>query len=357
MQITTRLGRVVAAVLAAGCTGIGTKDGETFDDQACLDVALGDPCPDAVDAETQLVGRQTCETPVREITATGALLSSEDVVLTGYGGSRPLDSGVPDTASVGTRCCYEAAYETHPNQGCVIGRPVWVDGAPRTAPLVARADWSRGADGPAVADPEAAAFWARQGALEHASVAAFARLVLDLVRLGAPADLVDRAGAALRDEVRHAELCFGLAARFGGGALGPGPVAIPAGPARKGLVRLAIETWREGCLGETGSVGVAAAQLAGATDPAVRAVVALVLADETRHAALSWDVVAWAIGVGGERVRRAVARERGSIALPDDVGSDGAAGNGVPGRARVAEAIGWIVRDVVAPGRAALLAA
>jgi hypothetical protein len=47
--------------------------------------------------------------------------------------------------------------------------------------------------------------------MEHASVAAFARFTLDLLALGAPADLVQSAQQALGDEIAHAELCFGLA--------------------------------------------------------------------------------------------------------------------------------------------------
>lgn len=358
MNLSTRLDRVIAAVLAAGCAGLGTKDGTELDDVACLNVEVGTDCPDEATASGELVGNTTCETPVREVIATGAFVSSEDVVYTGYGGwDSPGDSGVPDTAAVTTRCCYEAAYEVHEGEGCVIGRPVLVDGAPLTAPTVARAGWGGGDVGEGPLDEEAAAYWARQGALEHASVAAFGRLVLDLLRLGAPASLVDRAGEALRDEVRHAQLCYALAARFGGSPVGPGPLPVPAGRSRTSLVRLATAAWREGCLGETGSVGVAAAQLAGATDGPVRAVVAGILADEARHAALSWDLVAWAIEAGGERVRRAVARERARIRVPDDVGSERAAARGVPERDRVTHALALVEREVVGPARAALLAA
>jgi hypothetical protein len=363
MRIGMRLDYVVAAVLAAGCTGIGTKDSDTgtpaLDDVACLGVPQGDTCPDEAGARAELVGDTTCESPVREVVATGAFVSSEDVVYTGYGGwNSPGDSGVADTAAVTNRCCYEAAYIDHPGEDCTIGRPVLVDGAPCVAPLEARSDWASASGGPAEVDPEAAAWWARQGQLEHASVAAFGQLVLDLLRLGAPASLVDRAGAALRDEVRHAEACFALAARFGGAPVGPGRLPVPAGRSKKSLTRLAVEAWREGCLGETGSVGVAAAQLAGATDPEVRRVVAEILADESRHAELSWDLVAWAVEVGGARVKRAVARSSAGIAAPTGLArSSAAVGRGVPDAGLVRAAVEQIVRDVVTPGRAALLAA
>lgn len=90
MRIGMRLDYVVAAVLAAGCTGIGTKDSDTgtpaLDDVACLGVPQGDTCPDEAGARAELVGDTTCESPVREVVATGAFVSSEDVVYTGYGG-------------------------------------------------------------------------------------------------------------------------------------------------------------------------------------------------------------------------------------------------------------------------------
>jgi hypothetical protein len=362
MRIANRLERVVAALLASGCTGVGTTKDDSgtpaLDDIACLSVPEGDPCPDEAGASAQLVGTTTCESPVREVTATGAFVSNQDVVYSGYGGYSPAGgSGVADTADVYNRCCYEASYVVHPNESCTIGRPVRVDGVAQVAPLAARSDWSAPGHGPAEPDEEAAAYWARQGQLEHASVAAFGQLILDLLRLGAPAELVDRAGEALRDEVRHAELCFGLAARFGGRPVGPGPLSLPARRGRPSLTRLAVDAWRDGCLGETGSVGVAAAQLAGATDPVVRGAVAVILADESRHAALSWDLVAWAIATGGERVRRAVARERTAVGVPSEVGGAQGARLGVPERSRVEAAVAAIVREVVEPGRAALLAA
>ena len=53
--------------------------------------------------------------------------------------------------------------------------------------------------------------WTTAARAEHASVASFARFTLQLLHLGAPADLVADAQQAALDEVRHARLCFGVA--------------------------------------------------------------------------------------------------------------------------------------------------
>jgi hypothetical protein len=46
---------------------------------------------------------------------------------------------------------------------------------------------------------------------------------------------------------------------------------------------------------------------AAAEDPAVRAVLSRIAADEERHAELAWRTVAWALGAGGRDVARALA--------------------------------------------------
>src|SRR5436190_13763000 len=64
---------------------------------------------------------------------------------------------------------------------------------------------------------------------------------------------------------------------------------------------------REGCIGETVAALEAREALARASDPAVRAVLARIARDEARHAELAWRTVAWALSIGDERVRAAVA--------------------------------------------------
>jgi hypothetical protein len=211
----------------------------------------------------------------------------------------------------GSDCCYLVTEE---GGGCV-GRPFLVEDAPRTA-LAERADrgWSLGVLAPDTAglDLEVrralASAWTADALLEHASIAAFARFSLELLAVGAPADLVIAAHQAALDEVRHARICFALAQGYAGAPIGPsafpfdGAVAVSSD-----LASLAATTAREGCIGETLAAVIAAEQLARAADPAVRRALSAIAEDESRHAELAWRTVAWAVDRGGEAVRTAVA--------------------------------------------------
>ncbi|MCB9780704.1 MAG: ferritin-like domain-containing protein [Alphaproteobacteria bacterium] len=164
---------------------------------------------------------------------------------------------------------------------CAIGRSLLVDGTPRTAPHSA------------TPPPGLAAHWARVAAMEHASVASFARFTLQLMALGAPPELLADAHAAGLDEIEHARLAYGLAGRFAGHPLSAGPLplaglTVPTDPGEvlRGLVA-------EACVGETLGVAEAHAALQGCTDPETRAVLARIVADEERHAGLAWRTLNW----------------------------------------------------------------
>src|SRR5262249_22081133 len=127
--------------------------------------------------------------------------------------------------------------------------------------------------------------------------------------VGAPPEMIAGSQQASLDEVAHARGCFGLAKRYGGRALGPGPVSLRGAlPAEASLADLAELTVHEGCVGETLGVLLAAEQLAGATDLGVRALLDRVVRDEQRHAELAWSFVRWALAEGGAPVRAAVER-------------------------------------------------
>jgi hypothetical protein len=124
--------------------------------------------------------------------------------------------------------------------------------------------------------------------MEHASVAAFARFALELLALGAPAELVSDAQRAMGDEIEHAKLCFGLASRYARRTVAPGALSIDgalAGRSRREIIRTAI---REACIGETLAAIEAAEAAANAADPSVRAVLERITVDEGRHAELGW---------------------------------------------------------------------
>ncbi|WP_437575910.1 ferritin-like domain-containing protein [Sorangium sp. So ce887] len=219
-------------------------------------------------------------------------------------------------------CCYEVTSRRNSDYCGVPGRPFMLEGHRHTAaPRAAEAGWlargtASGSGGrqPSLADltdeerETLADGWLRSALEEHASVASFARFSLDLMAHGAPSSLVEAAHIAALDEVGHARLGFSLASAYRGAPLGPAAFPMPPGlPVAADLVALARAVAEEGCVGETVAALVAAEQRARAEDPAVRAALEVIAEDEARHAELAWLTVAWAIGAGGEPVRRAVA--------------------------------------------------
>lgn len=63
--------------------------------------------------------------------------------------------------------------------------------------------------------PPSALRWAADAALEHSSIAAFAKLSLDLMAHGAPLDLVRAAHQAALEEIRHTEAACAMATAAG----------------------------------------------------------------------------------------------------------------------------------------------
>jgi len=277
----------------------------------------------------------------------------------GCGGDLDCDPGQTCFADPdGLRTCL--------NGGCAIGRPFLVQGHERTAPLVARADWSDDqldltglCDGlDATSRERLADHWRRVGAMEHASVAAFARFSLQLLALGAPPELLERSHRAMADETRHARAAFALASAYAGAPVGPGPLSI-ADALHDALdverfVALLIE---EGCIGET--VASLEASESQPDHPAVAAVLERIAAEEAEHAELAWRTLAWTLEAHPLPARRAIAAGRASLfALPNDAVPpvEGAIGDIVDDAQRAALRARTL-QAVVAPCLDALLAA
>lgn len=171
--------------------------------------------------------------------------------------------------------------------------------------------------------PALAAQWRQNGRTEHASVAAFARLTLDLMALGAPPKLLAAANRDALDEMRHTELCFSLAQALDGVSESPGP--FPAAQHAGGLLssralalsQLAVSSLIDGALHEGLSARVIARLVKRCEEPAIREVLRELAADEGRHAAHGWDIVEWCLDQGGELVAHAL---RGALTrLPDGI--------------------------------------
>jgi hypothetical protein len=274
------------------------------------------------------------------------------------------------TQAVDGTCCYTTTAALCTGGG----RPYLVeDRAVVAAPITGAGDrgWSAGdpPDVSALTAAERAALaeaWTASALLEHASVASFARVSLSLLAAGAPADLLARTQEAALDEILHARLCFALASAYRGETVAPGPFPIAgAVPVATTLAALAASAVEEGCVGETVAAVVAAEQLARATDPAVRAALSRIAADEARHAELAWRTVAWAVSRGGAEVRAAVRRALLGVLgrVPAQAASERPAGerravmeaHGCLDGAAVAEAVAAAMTEVVAPAVRALL--
>ncbi|HYH97517.1 hypothetical protein [Hyalangium sp.] len=206
------------------------------------------------------------------------------------------------------------------------GRALRIRGRPVTAERAHDDAWSVD-DAPTVSSPDVetqgmlAAAWEADARTEHASIAAFARLSLDLMAAGAPPHLIEASLSAALDEVRHATRAYSLASGYAGSPRGPGPLPEVA-TAPGGLSRLAMETVVDGCFGEGLAAACAREAAEDALDPVVQAHLSAVAWDEGRHAELAWAVLAFCLARGGTPVRLATERAleacaRGALPIPE----------------------------------------
>lgn len=138
---------------------------------------------------------------------------------------------------------------------------------------------------------DATATWLAQMAfLEAASVDAFRCLRRDLAAHRAPRRLLRAASRAARDERRHTRRMTALARRYGTSAEAPNPP--PAPPPT--LEELATQNAIEGCVREAYGAVVARWQAGAAADRAIGVALDRIAAEEARHAALAFQIDAWA---------------------------------------------------------------
>jgi len=316
---------LLISILGALTACEGTHDGK-----ACMSVPADQTtCPPAKSVRTEdLFSPESCGSEVVELKGEG----KREVV-----GDSPTEA-----------CCYPAKV-TDPDSGCSVGRPYWDDGAQRQAPLRFSVDAS------SANHLERAAAWAAAGSAEHASVAAFARLSLQLMSLGAPTALLRDVHQAALEEVKHAEQCWGFACLFGGAEVTPGPFPFQTSPSTSvSLAELAAAAVREGCLAETLGAHVLGVAAEHAPEAAVRAALLSMAEEEARHAVLSFRIVAWALSVGDAEVRASI---RAAFAAPwprVDVEELGLRSNVDVQRLLVAAQQG--THEVLAPAAAHLLA-
>jgi hypothetical protein len=161
-------------------------------------------------------------------------------------------------------------------------------------------------------------------------VPAFVELAEQLEACGAPAELRARALTAADDELTHAVLAGQTAVALGAGPLtlaAPARGRRPAVAGADGTIRLAGESWLDGCLNEGAAAAVAAAE-SEVAEGALAGGLQRVAADEQRHADLAWDIVAWTVSTGGTSVRGALAQVSRAPSTPALCGADAGAGTG-----------------------------
>lgn len=319
---------LLVAILGAlaGCS-------ETFDDTGCMEVPAEQTTCKAADKvdpdDLFLPGKCGDDLEITEVKGAGER------------GTIQRDDGEMET------CCYPVEVVDHDrNADCVVGRPYYEDGTARSAPLRT----SRETFGSA-----RAMAWAKAGTAEHASVAAFARLALALMRHGAPTALLRGVHQAALDEVRHAEVCWSFAERFGSERVTAGAFPFASPVAVDGsLAELAASAVREGCLAETLGAHVMAEAARLAPDAVVSASLGEIAAEEATHAVLSFRIVAWALAAGGDAVRAAVCEELARPWPRLDVTELALRAGVEPDMLQAAAETG--VTDVLAPATARLLA-
>jgi len=306
------LRRLCARIAAAA--GIGSIPlllaSSTSDEtvELCLE-SPPDTCPSAVDALPLLY----VENGTEQVCSPSAVIGE----------------AIPEQVALGN-CCYEVV-QTCNNavwMGC-RGRPLSIGGtaaiAVQRSPLPAQPrselrterlaahNAALTASLTGAQSDQLASFWTDLALAEHASIAEFHRVSLELLRFGAPEALIAAAQRAAIDEARHARRAFELASSYAGERLSAGAMQLPvAMPLAATLVELARNTVQGGCIAETQSAALCMRLASRATDPKVKAVLDGIVRDELRHAELAWAIVRWAMDAGGAAVKEAVAIELGA---------------------------------------------
>lgn len=201
-------------------------------------------------------------------------------------------------------CCYTEPM-SRPQRPC--GRLYLVEERATRAKIQATRAWmGAGVDAPSDTSEHvierAARAWLDDALEEHASIAAFSRATLELMALGAPANLLAEYQRASLDEIRHARACFALVSALRGQDVSAGPLEVE-GP-RDDLDAIVADVFWGGCVGESIAALCAQRALRDCTWEPARAALARIAEDEARHAALAWSTLSFLGELDPERVRR-----------------------------------------------------
>jgi hypothetical protein len=133
--------------------------------------------------------------------------------------------------------------------------------------------------------------WASRAQAELRVAGVFTVVSRDLLEQGADPAILHIAARAVSDEVRHADLCRALAARYLARPVPwplPGRSPIPALARAPAALRATLHTVAMGCVNETIASAWLEESLRSATSPAARTVLRELIADDIHHARLGW---------------------------------------------------------------------
>lgn len=160
--------------------------------------------------------------------------------------------------------------------------------------------------------------WTQLGLAAHASIAAYARLALQLLSFGAPPELLSRTQSAMTDRTRHARHAFAIATHCDGRAVGPGKLPIESGLDEDDVDRIARGLIVDGCLGAASASAEAQDTLEHVTDPVLGFVLRELARDGSEHALLAWRSLIWLSDAFAQQVtpvlEQAIAGLRGALA-------------------------------------------
>jgi len=262
--------------------------------------------------------------------------------------------------------CAMAADGRKCQPGVACGRPFLVAETARLAAVMTSDAWLGVAAVGALPIPSEPALarrladhWARIGLMEHASIAAFARFTLQLLALGAPAELVRDSIQAQVDETRHAALAFELASAYAGAPVGPTALDLRGALDSLSPEEILRTTIAEGCIGETRAALEAAEAARVASVPAVQGLLQRIADDESAHAALAWRVVQWILGEHPElafAARAELARVEASPPASEPSDDADARAHGLLDAPTLARVHDSALRDVILPCASAMFA-
>jgi hypothetical protein len=146
--------------------------------------------------------------------------------------------------------------------------------------------------------------WLADARSEHASIASFCRVALDLLALGAPPSLLEQTLHAAQDEVAHARLAYELASAFAEEPLSAGPLRAAAEGSSASRLELAASSLLDGWVNEGVAARRAREAARAADNPAEREALERIALDEARHASLGHSLAAWALRTPVARPKR-----------------------------------------------------